>query len=121
MNSVRLFWWIVLQLLPKCSPFPGPNSIIVLDNVSFHKYKPIKLICNYAQVKLIYLPPYSPHLNVIERLFNALKMNLQQYPLFCGENVRQLAHMIMQYKIKNINWTSVAKKIGYQYHVQGLN
>ncbi len=121
MNGEKLYWWAVLRLLPKCSAYPGPNSLIILDNVRFHKNKLFKTICGYVGVKLLYLPPYSPHLNVIEWLFNALKANLRQYPLFCDTEIRNIARLIMEYRIKSIKWKSVCMKIGYQHHVSGLN
>jgi hypothetical protein len=40
--------------------FPGPNSILFLDNVLVHQGGCIAEICNNANVFLLYLPPYSP-------------------------------------------------------------
>lgn len=49
------------------------NTIILLDNVSFHHSKIIK---NYASDKkwnLLYIPPYSPWFNPIENVFSIIK------------------------------------------------
>ncbi len=49
------------------------NTIILLDNVSFHHSKIIK---NYALSKhwnLLYIPPYSPWFNPIENVFSVIK------------------------------------------------
>ena len=121
MNGVRLYIWTYFRLLPSCTQHPGPNSIIILDNCRFHRNRNFRLIVDYFGVKLIYLPPYSPHLNVIEILFNALKQELKRFPLLCGEDVRALASLILRRKLYRIQWHSVCKKIGYHHHVTGLH
>ena len=120
MNGVKLFWWTLVRLLPNCNPYPGPNSVIILDNVGFHRSAPFKIIVKYFGAKLMYLPPYSPHLNVIEILFNALKQKLRKYPQLCHDDVLGIAHILLRQEIANISWRSIARKIGYQYHCTGL-
>ena len=61
------------QLLHHCRPYPEPNSVLVMDNASFHRTERIEQICAEASVKLLYLPPYSPDLNPIEKFFAELK------------------------------------------------
>ena len=61
------------------NPFPGPQSILVMDNVSFHHNGQIaKLIENHG-CRLIYLPAYLPDLNPIEKGFSVLKARLRRY------------------------------------------
>ena len=55
------------------NPFPGPKSVILLDNVTIHHDVRIKPLCDAKVVILEYLPPYSPDLNPIEMSFNELK------------------------------------------------
>lgn len=45
--------------------FPGPYSVLVLDNVSIHKGQHLLDICNAKGVRVEYLPPYSPDLNPV--------------------------------------------------------
>jgi hypothetical protein len=61
------------QLLQHCGRWPEPNSVLVMDNASFHHTERIAQICADAGVKLMYLPPYSPDLNPIEEFFAELK------------------------------------------------
>jgi transposase len=68
-----MFEDFVEQLLHHCRPYPQPNSVIVMDNASFHHSDRIKQMCRDAGVILIYLPPYSPDLNPIEEFFAELK------------------------------------------------
>jgi transposase len=43
------------------------HSIIVMDNASFHKGQEMQKIIEDAGHTLLYLPPYSPDLNPIEK------------------------------------------------------
>jgi transposase len=44
-----------------------------MENASFHHSERIPQMCADAGVKLIYLPPYSLDLNLIEEFFTELK------------------------------------------------
>ena len=48
----------------------GPLHLLVLDNGAFHKAHALRLPPN---VGLLFLPPYAPELNPIERLWRDLK------------------------------------------------
>lgn len=52
------------------------QTVIVLDNASVHVAQKVKERMVYWQKRglyIFYLPPYSPHLNIIERLWKELK------------------------------------------------
>jgi len=52
------------------------HTVIVLDNAKVHQSNAMKLMQKgWAERKLFifYLPPYSPHLNIIERLWKEMK------------------------------------------------
>ncbi|ALG69535.2 IS630 family transposase [Beggiatoa leptomitoformis] len=61
-NSDVFFAWITQDLLPKLPQ----NSVIVMDNATFHKRSDIQQAILDAGHLLEYLPPYSPDLNPIE-------------------------------------------------------
>lgn len=71
--------FIEKEVLPKTSPFPGPNSVLVMDNASFHFYDDLQRLCDQAGVRLEYLPTYSPDLNPIEAFFGDLKKHIRRY------------------------------------------
>lgn len=51
-------------------------TVVILDNAQIHKSKAFKERCKYWEKKglfFVYLPPYSPHLNIIERMWLELK------------------------------------------------
>jgi len=55
--------WVKNILLPSL-----PNkSVIVMDNATFHKGREMQKLINDAGHTLIFLPPYSPDLNPIEK------------------------------------------------------
>jgi transposase len=59
-------------------PTLQPGDIIILDNLSSHKVTGIKEAIATAGATLLYLPPYSPDLNPIEKLFAKLKALLRK-------------------------------------------
>jgi len=65
--------WIYNEVLTRCNAFPAPNSVIILDNCVVHRHADVKLMCDEAGIRLLFLPPYSPDLNPIEETFNVLK------------------------------------------------
>ena len=44
-----------------------------MDNASFHYLERIKSLFNAFSIKLVYLPPYLPNLNLIKEFFGKLK------------------------------------------------
>ena len=61
-NSEVFMAWVRDTLLPQIPP----QSVLIMDNATFHKRKDIQLLIQEAGHKLLYLPPYSPDLNPIE-------------------------------------------------------
>ena len=52
------------------------HTVIVLDNAKVHQSKAMKAMQKVwakRQLFIFYLPPYSPHLNIIERLWKEMK------------------------------------------------
>lgn len=61
-NTEIFTQWLIQDLLPKLPP----RCVIVMDNASFHKGLEMQKAIENAGHILLYLPPYSPHLNPIE-------------------------------------------------------
>lgn len=71
-----------LQLL--MNSFPDYFLFVVLDNASAHttpKLKPF-LQENQNQLELVFLPTYSPHLNLIERLWRVMRHQVTRHNFF---------------------------------------
>jgi transposase len=71
----ELFLAYVRQFL---CPTLQPGDIVILDNLSSHKVAGVKEAIATAGATLLYLPPYSPDLNPIEKLFAKLKALLRK-------------------------------------------
>ncbi len=46
---------------------------LICDNAAYHKSDEIKKLTRRGRVQIVYLPPYSPNLNPIERLWKVLR------------------------------------------------
>ncbi|EHS63457.1 uncharacterized protein PGTG_21588 [Puccinia graminis f. sp. tritici CRL 75-36-700-3] len=70
--------------LPNMNPFPDRNSVLVLDNASLHHGGGVARLCEDRGVLLVYLPPYSPDMNPIEKVFSVLKSQLKRRQILTG-------------------------------------
>ena len=55
-----------------------PGQVLILDNASFHKSKTSKRLVEKAGCSLLFLPPYSPDLNPIEKYWANLKVKIRE-------------------------------------------
>lgn len=49
------------------------GNFVILDNVRFHKKAEIKELIENVGAKVVFLPPYSPDLSPIEKMWSKLK------------------------------------------------
>ncbi|KFJ64836.1 DDE superendonuclease family protein [Francisella tularensis] len=66
--------WFEEHLCPSLKP----KTTIVMDNASFHKSSKLIEIANKFDVQILYLPPYSPDLNPIEKVWANFKKYLEK-------------------------------------------
>ena len=66
--------WIEEFLVPELLPW----QIVVIDNASFHPQQRIKQLIAQAGCEVIFLPPYSPDLNKIEKFWARLKLHVSK-------------------------------------------
>jgi transposase len=88
--------------------FPYSHNVMVLDNGAFHKAKKLSIPPN---VELIFLPPYSPELNPVERFWQDLKDQL------AFDFYRSLACLRQDVRSALATYTdeAVASLTGYEY------
>lgn len=53
------------------------GDVVVMDNLSAHKVSGVRELLHAAGAELLYLPPYSPDLNPIEKAWAKLKQVLR--------------------------------------------
>lgn len=68
-NTAVFNVWLEQALLPKLQP----GTILILDNATFHRAESTRQLVLQAGCRLLFLPPYSPHLSPIEKLWANLK------------------------------------------------
>jgi transposase len=61
-------------------PTVHPGDIVIADNLPSHKIAGVRAAIEAAGAMLRYLPPYSPDLNPIEKLFSKLKPSSAKPP-----------------------------------------
>jgi transposase len=74
-NSDIFDRWLAQELLPKLPV----NSVIIMDNASFHKNATTQQMIMLAGHTLEFLPPYSPELNPIEHKWAQAKAMRRKY------------------------------------------
>lgn len=55
-----------------------PGQVVILDNASFHKSKTTVEIIRKAGCEVLFLPPYSPDLNPIEKFWANFKKKVKE-------------------------------------------
>ena len=59
-------------------PELSPGDIVVMDNLGSHKGPAVRTAIEAAGARLLFLPPYSPDFNPIEKAFARLKAMLRK-------------------------------------------
>ena len=70
----RFVEYLKTKLLPPLSE----ADIIAMDNMRSHHAKAVKQLLDSSKVTYLYLPPYSPNLNLIEKMWSKLKAFLRK-------------------------------------------
>ena len=55
-----------------------PGQFVIFDNVKFHKSTEIKNLIERSGAKVVFLPPYSPDLSPIEKMWSKIKEALKR-------------------------------------------
>ena len=79
------------------SSFPNENSVLVLDNARIHGDESFQRLAVYLEVHVVYLPPYSPHLNPCELFFNCMKQFLIRNGDLSRNNLLEMIILIHGY------------------------
>ena len=68
---------ICLMLKKLATEYPGKAIHLVMDNARYQKCNAVKEMAATLGIDLVYIPPYSPNLNPIERLWKFVKGKLR--------------------------------------------
>jgi transposase len=72
-NSLLFESWVEHFLIKELRP----GQIVIMDNAAFHRSEKTKNLIESVGCKLIFLPPYSPDLNPIEKFWANMKRWLE--------------------------------------------
>ena len=77
-------WNFIAFLVVLLRAYAGRKIRLVCDNARFHNTKAVRafLVEHADQLKIFWLPPYCPSLNLIERLWGHLKRTILANVLF---------------------------------------
>ena len=84
MNGDLFEGWLEHILVPA---FNNPEkSVLILDNASWHRKNAIYDIADEYGFNVVFLPPYSPDLNPIEKYWanvkRRLRLHMHEFPTF---------------------------------------
>ena len=71
--------WLEERLLFLYNSYPGPNSVIVLDNVGVYISLAVEIAIRRRDYLIQYLLLYSPDYSPIELFFSILKVWVRRY------------------------------------------
>ena len=70
---------MVCRLLRKVrAANPGQVLLLVLDNVRYQRTRRVRALARRLGIRLLFLPPYSPNLNLIERFSPFLRKKIMR-------------------------------------------
>ena len=79
--TVEIPKYQVCELLRKIAKHAENSVTLVLDNACYQRYKTVMGLAVELNIELLFLPPYSPNLNLIERLWKLVKKDFDRWLL----------------------------------------
>ena len=73
-----------------------PGDVVVMDNLSSHKSERIKELVEAVGAEVLYLPPYSPDFNPIEKMWLKVKEYLRKCAARTKENLYEAICLALQ-------------------------
>ncbi len=97
----------------------GPKIVIILDNASFHKKQEFldKIESELPNIKLEFLPPYSPDYNLIELVWHSAKEYIAHREFETKEELEKLVKRLLNEGELIINWSRKLKNKGNAVNV----
>ncbi|WP_245397602.1 IS630 family transposase [Candidatus Rhabdochlamydia oedothoracis] len=66
--------WLKQELIPNLTH----GQVLILDNASFHQSKTTRTLIEESGYEMLFLPPYSPDLNPIEKYWANMKTKIRE-------------------------------------------
>ena len=91
-NSELFIAYIEQILCPELTP----GTVVIMDNASFHKSSRIKELIESKGCTLLYLPPYSPERNPIEKYWSILRKKVKQIQCTTSDIYDAISEALLQ-------------------------
>lgn len=101
-----------LEALAEEARGSGREVVVVLDNAPFHTAEAVKerrTLWEARGLKLLYLPAYCPHLNLIEEVWRMVKGVLMPRRLY--DSVSELRHAVL-HALQSLGAVEVHSQLG---------
>lgn len=82
-NSDVFHGWVKEVLIPELPK----ESVIVMDNATFHKRDDTQELLDLHGHQILWLPPYSPDFNPIEQMWAWVKKKRQDWRIDCIDSL----------------------------------
>jgi len=90
------------------------GDIVVVDNLSSHKAAEVEEMIRAAGAELWFLPPYSPDLNPIEKMWSKVKEILRAIKARCAEELYQAVRVALD-RVTTDDAIGWFESCGYRY------
>ncbi len=69
------------------APTLHDGDIVIMDNMRTHHAKEVRKVIDSLKINVIYLPPYSPDFNPIEKMWSKIKSGLRKLKIRDSEDL----------------------------------
>ena len=102
-------------LLSVARAYPGQKIYMVLDNVAYHHANRLKPVLQlyYYRLELVFLPPYSPDLNPMERIwwYMRKKITHNRFVETLDMRISRFEHLFSQFDKPNLTCKNLSNLI----------
>lgn len=88
----------------------GQEAIMILDGAAWHRSQGLKIPSN---IEIMYLPPYSPELNPVERLWLYIKQSVIKNRIY--DTISSLEDAVCQFIQDNLNASTIKNLCSVNY------
>lgn len=93
-------------------PFLNPGDVVIMDNLSAHKSSKVTKLIEACGAQVLYLPPYSPDLNPIEKMWSKIKAILRKIEARTSQQLEEAIKIALE-KITPLDAKNWFKSCGY--------
>jgi hypothetical protein len=78
--SASPLWSTRANRVTLANPHQAERIFVICDNASYYRSREVREFTDSSKIELVFLPPYSPNLNLIERFWKFFKKRISTTP-----------------------------------------